>query len=92
MVKESYYSNMPLPCSLLSTIISVKEKEGKTIGKRETLLSKTRAIKEKEGTFSLLSSISVKEKERKRKSSLSKTCTRLLFELCLWVCVETSVF
>ena len=33
---------MPLPCSLLSTI-SVKEKQGKTTGKRETLLSKTRA-------------------------------------------------
>ena len=75
---------MPLPCSLLSSI-SVKEKEGKTTGQRETLLSKTRARlkKEKEGTFSLLSSISVKEKERKRKSSLSKTCTILLFELCL---------
>ena len=42
MVKEGKHSNMPLPCSLLSTI-SVKEKEGKTTGKRESSLSKTRA-------------------------------------------------
>ena len=41
-IKESQYSNISLPFSLLSTI-SVKENEGKTIGKRETLLSKTRA-------------------------------------------------
>ena len=56
-------------------------------------ISKRRArLKEKEGTFSLLSLISVKEKEQERKSPLSKTYARLLFELCLWVYVGPLVF